>query len=52
MHRIVLNAILTFYREGKLWEVEFACTDLIVGLMEIHREPEEGINDVICKLFT
>lgn len=47
--RIVLSAIITFYREGKLWEDEFACTDLLVYLMEIYPDPEEAVHDIICK---
>lgn len=51
MYRIVLSAILTFYREGKLWEVDFACTEMIVFLLETFNEYTDGVNDLICKLF-
>nr|XP_023014283.1 uncharacterized protein LOC111504040 isoform X2 [Leptinotarsa decemlineata] len=52
MHRIILNAIITFYREGKLWEIEFACTDLIVQLLQIYQDAEEGIEDLLYTLET
>ncbi|KAG5865520.1 hypothetical protein JTB14_011578, partial [Gonioctena quinquepunctata] len=52
MHRIILNAIITFYREGQLWEIEFACTDLIVLLLGIYINPEEGIEDILYTLET
>lgn len=51
MHRIILNSIITFYREGRLWEVDFTCTELIVALLETYPEPEEGILDMICKIL-
>ncbi|CAH1110331.1 unnamed protein product [Psylliodes chrysocephalus] len=44
--RVALNSILTFYKEGKLWEIEFGCTDMIVGLFEL-RPASDSIDDII-----
>ncbi|CAH1119184.1 unnamed protein product [Phaedon cochleariae] len=52
MHRIILNAIITFYREGKLWQIEFACTELIVQLLEVYKYAEEGIEDMLYTIET
>ncbi|XP_057654132.1 uncharacterized protein LOC130892638 [Diorhabda carinulata] len=47
MYRIAVNAIVTFYREGKLWEIEFACTALIIKILEIHRYVKEDLDDIV-----
>ncbi|CAH1987811.1 unnamed protein product [Acanthoscelides obtectus] len=47
MHRIILNAVITFYKEGRLWEVEFPCTELVIRLLEVYRNAEEGIEDIL-----
>ncbi|KAJ8959094.1 hypothetical protein NQ318_022351 [Aromia moschata] len=52
MHRIILNAILVFYKEGKLWEFEFACTDLIVDLMMIYTNFEQALDDILNVIET
>nr|CAH7758043.1 unnamed protein product [Callosobruchus chinensis] len=47
MHRIILNAVITFYKEARLWEVEFPCTDLVIQLLEVYKNAEEGIEDIL-----
>ncbi|VEN42891.1 unnamed protein product [Callosobruchus maculatus] len=47
MHRIILNAVITFYKEARLWEVEFPCTELVIQLLEVYKNAEEGIEDIL-----
>ncbi|CAG9834298.1 unnamed protein product [Diabrotica balteata] len=47
MYRIAVNAIVTFYREGKLWEIEFGCTVLIVEILENHVYMREDLDDIL-----
>lgn len=49
VHRIILSSIITFYKDGKLWDIEFACTDMIVALLDIYPEVEDGVNDLLSK---
>ncbi|CAH1987603.1 unnamed protein product [Acanthoscelides obtectus] len=52
LQRVVLNSIIIFYKEGKLWEVEFACKDMFIIIMEVHQHPEECIEDMLHTIET
>ncbi|XP_028135366.1 uncharacterized protein LOC114330242 [Diabrotica virgifera virgifera] len=47
MYRIAVGAIVTFYREGRLWEIEFGCTVLIVEILENHVDMKEDLDDIL-----
>ncbi|VEN33855.1 unnamed protein product [Callosobruchus maculatus] len=47
--RLALNAVMTFYMEGKLWDVDFNCMELISLLLNKFPCPEVGFNDIIRK---
>lgn len=49
LHRVVLSAILTFYRGGKMWEFEFVCTDLILDLLSVHSNIDQAIQYMFGK---
>ncbi|CAH1987599.1 unnamed protein product [Acanthoscelides obtectus] len=45
--RLALNAVMTFYKEGKLWDVDFDCMQLISRLLAKFTNPEIGFHDII-----
>nr|CAI5853011.1 unnamed protein product [Callosobruchus analis] len=52
MQRVALNSVIVFYKEGKLWEVEFACKEMFMIIMEIYKQPEECIEDMLHTIET
>lgn len=49
MYRIMLSSIITFYKDGKLWDIEFACKDMIIALLEIYPDMEDGVNELLSE---
>nr|CAI5853013.1 unnamed protein product [Callosobruchus analis] len=45
--RLALNAVITFYMEGKLWDVDFNCMDLISRCLNRLPDAEVGFNDIL-----
>ncbi|XP_030763615.1 uncharacterized protein LOC115888156 [Sitophilus oryzae] len=46
-HRVVLNALIIFYKEGKLWTIEFRLTELICDLLYLYDDIEEALEDIL-----
>lgn len=50
-YSIVFNAVMTFFEEANIWEVEYFCSNLIERVLgstdDKHRY--ESINEIICK---
>ncbi|VEN47996.1 unnamed protein product [Callosobruchus maculatus] len=52
LQRVALNSVIVFYKEGKLWEVEFACKEMVIIVMEVYKQPEECIEDMLHTIET
>ncbi|XP_076261153.1 protein EFR3 homolog cmp44E-like [Rhynchophorus ferrugineus] len=46
-HRVILNALIIFYKEGKLWTIEFRLTELICDLLYLYNDIEEALEDIL-----
>ncbi|KAJ8923068.1 hypothetical protein NQ315_001617 [Exocentrus adspersus] len=46
-HRVVLSALIAFYKDGKLWEIDFPCSEMIAALLQHYTHIEEGIDDLL-----
>lgn len=50
-YRIVLNSLIIFYKEGKLWTIEFRLTEMICELLYLYSDIEEALEDILSKLI-
>lgn len=46
-YRVVLNSMIIFYKEGKLWTIEFRLTEMLCTLLYLYNDIEEALEDIL-----